>query len=210
MRTQNRFFRLLPVVLLAVFACAASASAASASRLSKFFLQYNAALASTTTVRTAHISAASSFSGALPARRALGWRPSPLDMQHFAGQDVAAAITGRKAGAPALLTGSVSDPAYDLRTYNKLTPVRDQGYYGTCWSFASYGSLESSLMPGESRSFSENNIAMNAGFDTSDPMNSGGNSQMAAAYLARWNGPVNESCRPYKPPRTLRPVLSPI
>lgn len=48
--------------------------------------------------------------------------------------------------------------SYDLRTQGRVTPVRDQGTCGSCWSFATYASLESCLMPGESWDFSENNM----------------------------------------------------
>ncbi|AKB55149.1 Chitin binding protein [Methanosarcina barkeri MS] len=95
---------------------------------------------------------------------------------------------------------TVSYPArYDLRTLNKVTPVKDQGKAGTCWTFATYGSLESYLMPGKSWDFSENNLKnvlssdAPEGFDYSD----GGNILMSTAYLARWSGPVKESNDPY-------------
>lgn len=201
MKFTARFLKLFPAALLAAAAGAGYARAAAGPRFSKFFLQYNAALASTSTVRTTQaLSAAGASSGTLTPKRALGWRPSPLSMAHFAGQDVSGAITGGRVGVASTGIRTTYTSAYDLRNsggVNYLTPVRNQGNYGTCWSFATYGSLESSLMPGEPRDFSENNIAMNSGFDSTDPMNSGGNSSMAAAYLARWTGPVNETDDPY-------------
>lgn len=45
--------------------------------------------------------------------------------------------------------------SYDLRTQNKLTPIKHQGRAGSCWAFATYGSLESFLMPLETQDFSE-------------------------------------------------------
>jgi C1A family cysteine protease len=96
--------------------------------------------------------------------------------------------------------GAQADPApaaYDLRAAGRLSPVRDQGRYGTCWAFASLASLESSLLPGAANDFSENNMAHRSGFALG--YNDGGNSYMAAAYLLRWAGPVSESDDPYAP-----------
>lgn len=42
--------------------------------------------------------------------------------------------------------GAVLPTKYDLRKQQSVTPVRDQGNYGTCWTFASYASLESCLL----------------------------------------------------------------
>ncbi len=85
--------------------------------------------------------------------------------------------------------------SYDLRTLNKLTPVRNQGSCGSCWDFAAIGSLESSLMPGEPSDFSENNLKNLAGFDIG--CCSGGNRAMSTAYFARWAGPVAETADRY-------------
>ncbi len=88
--------------------------------------------------------------------------------------------------------------SYDLRAPGKITAVKDQNPYGTCWSFATLGSLESSLMPGESWDFSEDNMVLNSGFyNGDDPYNWGGNIVMSTAYLVRWGGPVDESADTY-------------
>ncbi|OPJ60200.1 lectin like domain-containing protein [Clostridium oryzae] len=79
---------------------------------------------------------------------------------------------------------------YDLRKLKRITPIRDQGTLGTCWAFAAYGSLESTLLPKEKQDFSENNLINKSGFDNN--YNDGGYPGMAIAYLSRWNGPVSE------------------
>lgn len=96
----------------------------------------------------------------------------------------------------------ISARAYDLRRTARVSPVRDQGRFGTCWAFAALGSLESSLRPGLAADYSENNMADRSGFRLG--FNGGGNSRMAAAYLTRWDGPVRESDDPYG-----RPLASP-
>lgn len=115
---------------------------------------------------------------------ALGLVPAPIDLSHLS---VNAA--GQAARDPAL-------PAtYDLRTKGKVSPVGNQNPYGTCWTFATFASMESCLLPGFTANFSENNLANLAGFDRG--FGDGGQAFMAAAYLARWSGPILEEDDPY-------------
>jgi C1A family cysteine protease len=100
------------------------------------------------------------------------------------------------------LNGTPPPASYDLRTTGKLTAVRNQGSYGTCWAFAACGSLESGLMPADPVDFSEDNMALASGFfsagtSAANLYNNGGNFSMSTAYLARWTGPVYESDQPY-------------
>ena len=80
---------------------------------------------------------------------------------------------------------------YDLRNHNKLTPVKNQGNCGSCWTFGTYASLESCLMPSlEDVDFSEQHLNANHGFDYAECW--GGNIYISTAYLARWEGPYSE------------------
>jgi C1A family cysteine protease len=85
--------------------------------------------------------------------------------------------------------------SYDLRNYKKLTAVKNQGNCGSCWAFATYGSLESFLLPSESWDFSEQNLIDEHGFDYGPC--AGGSFDMSAAYLGRWSGPIEEISDPY-------------
>jgi len=145
--------------------------------------------------------------------RHLGFVPAPVSLagvphpgfaplmarfpERFAPADVAAASSPLAATTSGGAQGGEAPSSFDLRTAGRVSPVRDQGRWGTCWAFASLASLESSLLPGATHDFSENNLAHRAGFTLG--YDSGGNSYMAAAYLLRWDGPVNEADDPYAP-----------
>lgn len=114
---------------------------------------------------------------------AFGSIPSPFDRSHLKGAAASAALQD----APS---------SYDLRKHQKLTPVRDQGDCGSCWTFAAMGSLESNLKPGVTADFSEGALNDFHGYDYR-PCH-GGWADMAAAYFARWSGPVAENQYPYQ------------
>jgi len=87
--------------------------------------------------------------------------------------------------------------AFDLRDFpGRVPPIRDQGNCGSCWTFATTGCNEMMLTPAQSWDFSENNMKDRHGFDWG-PCD-GGNVFMSSAYLARHDGPVQESSDPYK------------
>jgi C1A family cysteine protease len=114
----------------------------------------------------------------------LGYIPSPVRFN----TQVPARPPLRKVAYPS---------SYDLRTQGKVTSVKDQGGCGSCWAFATMGSVESRWLVSGYGTYdlSENNLKECHGFvwDGCD----GGNEEMATAYLSRDSGPVAESADPY-------------
>lgn len=111
---------------------------------------------------------------------------------------------------------SNSIPAYyDLRNLGRVTPVKNQGFSSTCWAFATYGSLESCLLPKEKWNFSEHHMqdllsdTYPWGFDRS--YDGAGCWEMATAYLTRYSGPVTAAMDPFNDfngnsPSNIQPV----
>ena len=89
---------------------------------------------------------------------------------------------------------------YDMRTAGRVTPIRDQGIYGTCWAFASLGALETILMPGEENVYSVDHMSMNNNFSLD--ISEGGEHGMSISYLASWKGPVMDKDDPYGDSKT--------
>jgi C1A family cysteine protease len=99
--------------------------------------------------------------------------------------------------APPWETAGPYPTAFDLRTQQRVTPVRSQDGFSTCWIMSAMGSLESALITSEgvAHDFSENNLANHMSsrlvYEGRAP------SELAAAYFARWEGPVFERSDPY-------------
>ncbi len=115
---------------------------------------------------------------------------------------------------------SLSLPAsYDARTAGYVTPIKNQGFYGTCWSFSSMAAMESSLLSkGETVSstpdYSErhleyfqyneqNDLLSNTAGDYTthlqDPdwYDASGNTLLSMWTLLNWKGAADENTAPY-------------
>lgn len=85
--------------------------------------------------------------------------------------------------------------SYDLRDKLRISTIRNQGKYGTCWAFAALSAMESALLPEEEYIFSVDHMSMSNSFNITQ--NDGGEYTMGMAYLAAWQGPVYEVDDPY-------------
>jgi C1A family cysteine protease len=144
-----------------------------------------------------------------PSRPARVRRPAWLRRWILIAVATLASLAALSGGVPVGATGAGPSPPWegatfpsrlDLRDRGWVTPVRSQEQFGTCWIMAATGSLESSVvrLEGAARDFSENNMANHMAsrlrYQGYAP------SELAAAYYARWEGPVYESVDPYPDP----------
>mgnify|MGYP002771345196 FL=1 len=84
---------------------------------------------------------------------------------------------------------------YDLRDRGRVSMIRNQGSYGTCWGFAAISALESAMLPEKEELFSVDHMTLSNSFNVDQ--NDGGVYTMGMAYLAAWQGPVYEADDPY-------------
>jgi C1A family cysteine protease len=127
---------------------------------------------------------------------AMGFTPPPVALSH---------LTGQRMPGDAVSLDDTLPSSFDWRDYGKVTSVKDQGYCGSCWAFASIANVESKmLMDGQATlpdpDYSENNakecnyaeINNISGGTSCD----GGNYYIVADLLSK-KGTVLESCDPY-------------
>lgn len=96
------------------------------------------------------------------------------------------------------LSGGANIPTrWDARDYGWVTPVKNQGSYGTCWSFAACSVLETALLKSGYGEFdlSEKNMVLYTGWNAT--ANTGGNITMSGNYFTSWQGPALEDEDPY-------------
>lgn len=125
--------------------------------------------------------------------RPTGFRPPPHPMK-------IRQADGAKRAARRMKSAEIPS-RWDSRDKGWVTPVKDQSPLGTCWTFAANAVVETQLLRmgrGE-WDLSEKNMTMLCGFE--GDWDSGGNNDMAAAYLLRWGGAVLESCDKYRKKR---------
>lgn len=86
---------------------------------------------------------------------------------------VAPSIAPDLSASPNYAEGASFPVRYDLREEGGVTPVKNQGNFNTCWTFASYASLESAVLKksASSRSVSGDGLSQAAGNATSITLN---------------------------------------
>ncbi len=120
-----------------------------------------------------------------------------------------------------LYAEAVLPSRYSSEDNGWLSPIKDQGQYGTCWSFAAMAVAEANMVSNPAfphtrtnADFSELHFAYfhyhrqpdplgNTRGDLTTPkeanyLQQGGNAQYLTASLANWEGPAHESVAPYR------------
>jgi len=102
-------------------------------------------------------------------------------------------------GVPAELPSS-----YSLRDENKMSPVRDQTGYGTCWAHGAAACAEAQLYQhGQAVDLSEFQVAgqfyrdLEPSASLEEQLDKGANSDAVITLWSQWRGPVDESLMPY-------------
>ena len=110
--------------------------------------------------------------------------------------------------------GGALPSKYDLRTLNGVTPVKDQGQSGNCWSFATMATLESAILKatGKQVILSEGNLKNLANIYSDIgwkyETNGGGMYPFAFGYLTSWAGPVLASLDPTDDWDVIAPIIN--
>ena len=117
-----------------------------------------------------------------------GYRPPPKG-----GVPVRRVAGAKSSGLLRALRGTSLPSRWDARDQGWVSPVKNQGNIGACWSFAACATIETQLLKtGRGlHDFSEKNMVNLHGWEGGP--NDGGNNDVAAGYLLRWEGVVDET-----------------
>ena len=138
--------------------------------------------------------------GVVASGDATGYRLHPHPLRHITN---AVVRTSAANGRARLRAAAALPTKYDLRNVDGesyLSPMRNQGSHGTCWTFSAMAGLEWIMRKEEGidANLSENNLANMHGFCAG--YDDGGNNEMAMAVILREEAPVAEALDPYPNP----------
>jgi len=113
-----------------------------------------------------------------------GFVPPPMDLSYL------------EAPSHEALKGMLLPAKFDWRVIGKISSVKDQNPYGTCWAFAAIANLESRVLIDERTEYDYSEFNIVACNPQGKNCNSGGNAWISTNYLSLL-GSVYESCDPY-------------
>lgn len=120
------------------------------------------------------------------------WNPSTVDSSKIRVFNYEGTVQEYKNLVSLILT--VNQPVnelpqkYDLRTFDRVTPIKNQGSTNACWAFAATSALESEIDSGK-LILDPFHLYYNTGYDKIDGI---GQYLTAVPYYAAWKGPVLE------------------
>ena len=108
-------------------------------------------------------------------------------------------------------TGEIGAEKYDLRDYGWVTPVKNQGFMGSCWEFGNFAALESALLRYTNKTYSLSiNNGVNIGLQYSEYGKKGtteGASEFVGwSYLVNWLGIFPDKYEEYDELSKISPV----